>query len=356
MGKTRPKAVGSAKAEIDKGYSENFAREVQKHLALLEVTQSEFSEKAKLSPADLHRWLDDTRGVSRAAVNRIAVALCQLYDEKGRSKGENVAWQDFTRGQDYLDRMLGALMKAAGFGGQRIDDLEDRDNFVWEQITRVNSGSERVIKMGWVQCEPWSRGPKGAPTGVAIEIAKRVAELLGMRPLWTEEPLKWGELAIALSQRRIDLIPPFMMLAPWRLADFHFSHPISEEEEDKKEIAALANPSNKTHGKEGPKFVDDLLPSLRVGYVADEIGGLARFVLTTNHDPKEHTTFAEALAWLREKPTESDSVLRCVTSERSACEASTGSDLTVLKIKKLDMKFGLAFAARPREFSLISAV
>jgi len=337
------------KQPIETSVAPDFARAVQEHLGVLQITQSEFASYASLSPADLHRWLSDTRGVTRAAVNQTTMALCRLYDERKPSG-------NFTRGVDHLDRMLQSLMEAAGYGGRRVTGLDDRDDTTWEHITRSAPSGDRVIKMGWVQCEPWSRGAKGAPAGIAIEVAERVIELLGMRPEWSRDPLEWKDLSYALRRRQIDLIPPFMMQAPWRLADFRFSDPISAQDKHKFGIAALVHRSSKPTSGEKASVLEDFAPMLHIGYVADEIGELARFVLKTNHNPTEHATLQDALSWLREKKNDSD-IPRCLVSEESTCEKSKGNDLILVPVEKFARtKFGIAFAAHPKEGLLIRAV
>jgi hypothetical protein len=350
-----------AKPPADLIYSSKFLKLIQAHLKNLGWKEADLCqavhaisgrEKRKLFPAHFTRWKEGERGVTRFLVVRIAIAIALEY-EKRLAQGKKMAkpetqsfvpeWSEdlATDGLDYADWVTQGFLAAAGYVGGAIQMAEPHD-LSWAEVAET-----KVVKVGWVHCPPWSyMATTGQVAGHAIRITQQVLQLLGLTPSFRQPAFLWDELPAAVREREIHLVIPVLMKAPWRRADFLLTDELSGQKDTgtKFGIKLLGHKAALTSAPD----VD--LQRFQLGYVREEIGQLAKFMLDDIHDTKELDTWESAEQWITETNV---SPPRLLASEESTCEATRMRHAELLKAfqpdQLKDKKFGLAFGLHPHE-------
>lgn len=341
-------------------HSSKLSKLIQLHLKNLDWNEVDLCEavgkisgreKRKLSPAHLTRWQSGERGVSRFLVVRIATALALEYEQrllegkKPRKPKEIEDWlpkgtEDLTTdGLDYADWVLQEFLAAAGYVGGTIQVAEPRD-VEWAKIKE----SKQVV-IGWTNCPPWCVETPDGPKGPAIEITRQAVKLLCLNPQFTPAPLRWDGLAPAIREREVQLVVPILMKAPWRRSDFLFSSPVSTTEFGIKVVG------RKTDLKPGSD-----LKTFQLGFVAQEIGYLAFFLLSPHHEFVVHDDAKSSIEWIAEKQTR---VPRLLASEENTCDsiAEKHPHLVSQSPPELTGKtFTLAFGLHPNESEFAAAL
>jgi len=349
------KAVAARQPKVD-AFAMDFAATLQKHLNLLDWNKAAFAIAAKeqlkdeFYAAQLTRWQYGIRTVSRGMAIRVAVVLALEY-EKRRRDGAKL---DPMFGLDNLDVFIQDFLNAAGYQRGKFKMLPPTD-LIWELINSKKQEFELLI--GYCSCPPWANKGIEKPSGVAIEVAGRVMTLLGFRHRFQE--LSWGEMPLAIRERRVHLIAPLLMKAPARLFDFSFSDPVSHQHNLGIGFIAAKHFCKKKDGSQAVQ-IDHLIAGYSLGYISGEVGEVSRAMLKSNAEVECNDVKSGAL-WVKEGISLNE--CRILAYERASCEklvkeSDWRDQLCYIKPPASweDVRFYVCFGAHTDEPRLINAV
>lgn len=332
-------------------FSPSFAALLEIHRNALGLKMSElFAMTKEASGVEVNqsyfaRWQAGERGVSRELVARFAITIVKEYvirREKGIPFNVPTDEKLSAAGWEHIGWTLHRFFASAGLVPRKLQ-IAEPPNVAWDEIR-----GQRLLKIGWVECPPWSENPG---KGRCIEVADLVARLLGLEPDFRPFE-RWSDLEAAIQSRKIHVTAPIMIGTPDRLLDYQFSHEIGGKKRPKFGIRILID---KTQWKKIPeKFVPAADSSqFMLGYVQGEIGHLASRLLSKNS--LSFKDLAAAVTWMREG-SQTDRRVVAAEAETVINEAKRNSTLSAIPADELKMEFGLCFAAHVDESALIHAI
>ncbi len=325
------------RAESDEMRSD-FVKVVEKYLIEASWTKQQLMAAIKVGETQLYRWARGDNLPTKALVNRIAVALAIRIDERKREKDLS----DLFNASDRIDGIVNELLSAAGYRASLQGNGFDTS---WEEIAK-----NRAWRLGYIDVVNWAATPEryGAkPIGKAVDYAEQVGRLLGLHTEW-ERYRSWGEMNLAIMERRIHAIAPFILSLPERLFDYRFSAPCCEEAF---QIAAV---TLRTKLQE-VDFLEDL-PSKRVQvlYVQGEIGNWAANIFGDSYQSLAFPTFEEAVSSIMS----SEDKIPVFLSDGMTCrQLAKRQDLRFLEVHTLEsVRLFPSFAVHTEEQKLITTL
>jgi transcriptional regulator with XRE-family HTH domain len=306
---------------------------VKRHLDDLHWTQKHLAERAGINESDISQLLNGKRDFHPSHLNRIAVAIARGYDAHEHSDHDGL-------GLDNLHGLINQFLVDAGFSA--ITGREK--NVIWARLLK----GRRQLKVGWVHYYPFSylTSPAGAgtPVGLAADVMKHVAELMGAEISW--HPLNWGDIIPALVQRQIDLILPILLVLPTRMFQIQFSETLPD----------LSIPVNGlVHKKFRSRIFlrpnhDINTDSLVIGYVEGEAGqDLCTMFAPMAPASTAYTSAPEACNDILQRPLDSDAKrVRCLVADHTIClnlQTQHKQDLALVYDPYPDGKVRLPLAA-----------
>jgi Bacterial extracellular solute-binding proteins, family 3 len=316
----------------------DFVRVVEKYLIDASWTKQQMMAAIKVGETQFYRWARGENIPTKALVNRIAVVLARRIDDLKGQKNSS----DLFNATDQIDGMLNDLLSAAGYSASMRGRSTDA---CWEEISK-----NRAWRVGYVNVPIWAESPKryGAPpTGKAIEYAEQVGRLLGLKTEW-EYFLSWGDLNLAIMERRIHAIAPFLLSLPERLFDYRFSLPCCETAF---KISAVTAENQSV----GINFLEDL-PSKRTRllYVKGEIGDWAAQVFGDTYQSRSYKTLDESVSEILSE----EEIISVFLSDDMTCrQLEKRQEFRILDIHTLEnVSLFPSFAFHIDEQKLISTV
>jgi transcriptional regulator with XRE-family HTH domain len=316
----------------------DFVKVIERRLMEASWTKQQLMAAIKVGETQLYRWARGDNVPTKALVNRISVALAIRINEQRLKQDASALFC----GSDEIDRTLNELLNAAGYSasvrGTGIDSC-------WEEIAK-----NRAWRLGYVDVPNWAVTPDryGAkPVGKAIEYAEQVGRLLGLHTEWTRCQ-GWGDMNLAIMERRIHAIAPFILSLPERLFDYRFSVPCSETAF---QIAAVTSQMQlKEVG-----FLEDLpTKNTELLYVQEEIGNWAAEVFGDIYQKHSFQTLEEAVSYI----TSSEEAIYVFLSDSMTCrQLSEREDLRFLTVRTLEsVRLFPSFAVHADEQRLMTTV
>ncbi|MEZ6035885.1 MAG: hypothetical protein R3F29_00295 [Planctomycetota bacterium] len=251
-----------------------------------------------------------SRHVTKADVNRIAVALALAFEEAGTAG----------LGTAHIDSLLNELLDLAGFAastGRHPDSIVDH----WQQ--------GRALRLGYF---PWGQFMQAGFDGLAALIAEQARVFLGIGAI-TPVPLALGELDQAIRDRQVDLVGPLLGIAS-REATMALSDPVPHLAVGINAIIRASDLPVVAPSIEGSHPRPDEVNWNRVNlhYVRGGVPETLKEILTGNvmggsavgMNPLDHDTFAEAVeaALGAPSPAESSDQRRvdCLVADDITCQ------------------------------------
>jgi ABC-type amino acid transport substrate-binding protein len=284
---------------------------LEQYLHQLGWRQADLAAAAHISQAQVSGWFTNNRSIGRSHINRIAWALAN-----GKRKQNNTTQFPSARTDDdfslidSLDGLLNQLLTDAGYSAI----AGAGQDLIW---ARLSSEPTRVLRVGWVHYPPFcsiqSSGLSSVPTGLAVDVMRLIANLMGVEIAWHK--FEWSELLDALKQRQIDAVCPTLMELPRRLFLASFSEPLPD-------IHVGLNAVINMTSRNSIRVTNDrkLDPgNLFVGFVEGEIGETLHTYLAPGANVHRYTTFQEAADDLRK--TRDDSKIGCVVADHLLCKS-----------------------------------
>jgi transcriptional regulator with XRE-family HTH domain len=316
----------------------DFVKVVERYLIEASWTKQQLMAAVKVGETQLYRWARGENIPTKALVNRIAAALAIRINERKLQQDAS----DLFNGSDRMDHILNNLLSAAGYSasvrGTGIDSC-------WEEIAK-----NRAWRLGYVDVPNWAVTPDryGAkPVGKAIEYAEQVGRLLGLHTEWTR-CRGWGDMNLAVMERRIHAIAPFILSLPERLFDYRFSVPCSETAFQI--VAVISQMQLKEVG-----FLEDLpIKRTELLYVQEEIGNWAAEMFGDTYQKHSFQTLEEAVSYIAS----SEEAIYVFLSDSMTCrQLSERKDLRFLAVRTLEsVRLFPSFAVHADEQRLVTTV
>jgi transcriptional regulator with XRE-family HTH domain len=319
-----------------------FVQVVEDYLAKANWTKQQFMAEIQLGEAQFYRWARGENVPTKAIVNRIAVFLARRLDE---------VYQDLPHNpfpvSDTIDGLLNELLEAAGYSasvrGKGIDSS-------WQEIA-----NNRSWKLGYTSVDPqWAEPPEkyGAkPTGIAIDCAERVGDLLGISTEW--QYLTWQEMPLAIAERKVHGIAPFMLASPGRFFDYRLSDPWHQGGAFKLTAVTLSGKINQE------LFLEELSPRrIQLVYIVNEIGAWAVSILGNPYERISFPDKAKAVSYLKACEIKNSDLIPVFCSDSRTCKSiAQENDWKVIDIQCLkNVKLYPAFAFHPEEEKLAASI
>lgn len=330
---------------------------VEQYLAKADWTKQQFMAEIGLGEAQYYRWARGENVPSRSVVNRMAAILARRLDERY----QNLPHDPFPY-SDIIDGLLNEFLAAAGYSASIQGRGPDSS---WQEINK-----NRAWRLGYTSVDPyWSEKPVsygGKPSGLAIACAERVGDLLGVSTEW--HYLTWQQMPLAIAERRVHGIAPFVLSAPGRLFDYRFSVSLDEAldihdkaEERKKLIFELNAVSFLKYEDEEDIYIEDLpREQLELVYIANEIGSFIVNSIDQGdvYNKKMFLDKQSAIAYIQAEEDRRSGIIPMLCSDSMTCKSIAKSyNWSIVKIKRLkDVKLSPAFAFHPEEERLAAAV
>lgn len=164
---------------------------------------------------------------------------------------------------------IGLLFLSTGARADALDDI-------------LEAG---VIRVGVAEFVPWTmRGPDGEVRGFEVDVARKIARDMGVRPRLVA--YEWEEIIPALRAGEIDMIAGGMAITPARALLVNFTRPISRSG------VGLAAGIEKTRGVESLEALDR--EGVLIGTVAETLGAEVARTLFVAATVRPFPTAAEA--------------------------------------------------------------
>jgi transcriptional regulator with XRE-family HTH domain len=334
----RPKRAHSE----DTAFQSAFVQAIEGYLVKANWTKQQFMAEIQVGEAQYYRWARGENVPTKAIVNRVAVFLARRLDEVKRDLPHNPFPVS-----DTIDGLLNELLEAAGYSaslrGKGIDSS-------WQEIA-----NNRSWKLGYTSVDPkWAEPPERygeKPTGRAIGCAERIGDLLGISTEW--QYLTWQEMPLAIAERKVHGIAPFMLASPGRFFDYRLSDPWQQGGVFK--LAAITLP-----GQIGEDLFLEDLPSRRVQlvYLVNEIGAWIVSVLGSSYERTVCPDKAKAVSYLKSFTGKENELIPVFCSDYMTCKSiADENDWQVLNIQCLkDLELYPAFAFHPEEEKLTASI
>jgi transcriptional regulator with XRE-family HTH domain len=316
----------------------SFAQALDAHRQKLGWTQTELGKRAQFSAGQISGWLDVEAGkpAGRNHINRLAWALASGYEDKHPRSAE----------VDSLESLLSELLRAAGYS----DGLRARKS----RISRLIE-DKKPLRIGVVNYPPFADSQQ---QGLAIEIAQRVLDLMGVERNWVT--LSWADLIPQLTAEQIDLVAPVFLKLPMRSFKVLFSMSIE---------GLLVGANGIIHKdyvddvRSGDELKEVKAERLIVSFAEGEVGEtMSRMIArTTPQVGRLFSTVEESCQHVLEEP-KSMGKYRCFVADHVTCFnlLSQHPEARLLFESKRDVerrvRLPLAFAAHPAESELILVV
>ena len=333
----RPKRTRSG----DTTSQSQFVRTLEGYLVKANWTKQQFMAEIQVGEAQFYRWARGENVPTKAIVNRIAVFLARRLD---------TVYQDLPHNpfpmSDTIDGVLNELLEAAGYSasirGKGI-------NSSWQEIAH-----NRAWKLGYTLVYPhWATPPErygGKPAGIAIDCAQRVGALLGIETQW--QYLTWQEMPLAIAERKVHGIAPFMLAAPGRLFDYRLSDPWYSG--GKLQLTAVTPPS-----KLDVEFLEDLPQQrVRLVYIENEIGDWVASMLGHSYEREAFPDKMKVISYMKAFESMESDVIPLLCSDHLFCQnVAQENNWQVLKIRCVkDLQLYPSFAFHPDEEQLTASV
>lgn len=325
------------RSEDDRLRSE-FVEVVERYLIEASWTKQQLMAAVKVGETQLYRWARGDNVPTKALVNRIAVSLAMRINEQKLMQNAS----DLFNASDRMDGILNELLSAAGYSASVRGTGTDS---CWEEISK-----NRAWRLGYVDVPNWAETPEryGAkPVGKAIEYAEQVGRLLGLHTEW-KRCRGWGDMNLAVMERRIHAIAPFILSLPERLFDYRFSIPCSEAAF---QVAAV---TLQTKLKE-VGFLEDLSNKhIELLYVQEELGHWAAELFGNTYKKHSFQTLDEAVSHVS---LSEDSLYVFLSDSMTCRQLSERKDLRFLEVRTLEgVQLFPSFAVHPDELRFVEAL
>lgn len=316
-----------------------FVQVVEKYLVEAEWTKQQLMAAIKVGETQFYRWARGDNVPTKAIVSRIAVILARRLDEIRREPPFNPF-----PASDSIDGILNELLEAAGYRAFVRGKGSDSS---WHEIAKKEAWT-----LGYTSVPRWSELPDrdGAkPTGLVIEYAERIGRLLGIRTNW--KYLDYDEMPLAIQERQVDGIAPFLLVLPGRFFSFRFSERCSE---DSFSISALISP---THG-DSAACLEDLPPkSVQLLYLEGELAEWGVAVLGDSYEKKSFEDDKQAISYLLATGMGDNELIPVfMVDSVTGHFLASANNLKVMNVESIDFETYSAFAFHPDEEKLITAV
>ncbi|MCC3422945.1 MAG: transporter substrate-binding domain-containing protein [Microcoleus sp. PH2017_01_SCD_O_A] len=326
----------------DTASQSKFVQVVEGYLTKANWTKQQFMAEIQVGEAQFYRWARGENVPTKAIVNRVAVFLARRLDEVY----QNLPHNPFPV-SDTIDGLLNELLETAGYSasvrGKGIDSS-------WQEIAH-----KRSWKLGYTSVSPkWAKVPDDygeAPTGMAIDLAEIVGDLLGIRTEW--QYLTWDEMPSAVAERKVHGIAPFMLAAPERFFNYRFSDPWKQGGSFRLNAVISQNQVNEN------SFVEDLqIGRVQLVYIVNEVGSFIVKVLGVRYDRMVCSDLAKAISYLKATESKESELIPVFCSDSMTCESiANKNDWKVINIHCMkDIELYPAFAFHPEEEKLTSSV
>ncbi|MCC3410386.1 MAG: transporter substrate-binding domain-containing protein [Microcoleus sp. PH2017_29_MFU_D_A] len=333
----RPKRTRSE----DTGSQSKFVQVVEGYLAKANWTKQQFMAEIQVGEAQFYRWARGENVPSKAIVNRIAVFLGRRLDEVY----QNLPHNPFPV-SDTIDGLLNELLEAAGYSASIRGKVVDSS---WQEIAH-----NRSWKLGYTLVYPnWAEPPERygeKPIGIAIDCAERVGDLLGIDTEW--QYLTWQEMPLAIAERKVHGIAPFMLAAPGRFFDYRLSDPWYSG--GKLKLTAVTLPI-----EIDADFLEDLPHKrVRLVYIENEIGDWVVSMLGNYYEREAFADKAKAFSYMKAFESKESDVIPILCSDHVLCKSvADENNWQVLNIRCVkDLELYPAFAFHPNEEQLTASV
>ncbi|MEL6159894.1 MAG: hypothetical protein AAFR18_11795 [Cyanobacteria bacterium J06627_32] len=326
-----------------------FVQVIEDYLNESDWTKKQMMAAINIGETQLYRWARGESVPSKGVVNRIAVTLARRLDEIQRQRTPG----DLYSATDRIDGIVNELLTAAGYSAS-IKGVGA--NLGWEEIAK-----SRQWKIGYLDIPNLLETPSASistqPTGTISDYVEQVGRLLGLSTNW-QRFLGWNELNVAILERKIHGIAPFMLTLPERSFYYRFSEPVDDQPFG---ITAVVSPQHAELAEE----LEDLTPRrTELIYVKDEIGAWAASVLGSSYKRKAFQSTDEAIAYLTASAPSSTSdfhsrkVLPAFLSENITCSrVAQENAMKLLPIHTFkNVRLFSAFAFHIDEEKLVSTV
>lgn len=315
-----------------------FVEVVEKYLTEAEWTKQQLMAAIKVGETQFYRWARGENVPTKAIVNRIAAVLARQIDEIHREIPSNPF-----PASDIIDGLLNELLEAAGYKASIKGKGAD---YSWYQIAQ-----QKTWTLGYTRIPRWSEFPSTGslkPSGLAIEYAERIARLLGISTNW--KYLDFDEMPLAIQERQVDGIAPFMLVFPKRFFSFRFSQRCST---DTFNLSALISPS-----RAGNAACLEDLPSKNVKllYLKGELADWGVSVLGDSYQKQSFEDDKEAISYLLANSENEDIISVFLVDSVTAYFLARENNLKDLKIETINLETYSAFVFHPDEDKLITAV
>ena len=323
----------------DTSSKSEFVKTVEKYVQEAAWTNQELMSQIQIGETQFYRWSRGDSVPRKAIVNRIAVSLARRRDQIQQKLPH-----DPLPGSDQIDEILNELLQAAGYSASVKGRGADSG---WHTIAK-----KQAWTLGYTHIPRWSQLPERSgskPTGLAIEYAERIGRLLGIATDW--EYLTYDDMALAIRQRKVDGIAPFMLVLPGRFFDFRFSERCSQ---DSFRLSALISPDRAGSAA----CFGDLPPkSVQLLYLEGELAEWGVDVLGDSYQKKSFEDDKQAISHLRgTTEREKDVIPVFIVDSITGYFLANENELKVMEIKSIDLETYSAFAFHPDEEKLITAV
>ncbi|MBE9042343.1 transporter substrate-binding domain-containing protein [Oscillatoriales cyanobacterium LEGE 11467] len=333
----RPKRTRSGDAVSQS----KFVRAVEGYLVQANWTKQQFMAEIQVGEAQFYRWARGENVPTKSIVNRIAVFLARRLDNIRQDLPHNPFPVS-----DTIDGLLNELLDAAGYSasirGKGV-------NSSWQEIAH-----HRAWKLGYTLVYPyWAKPPErygGQPTGIAIDCAHRVGDLLGIETEW--QYLTWQEMPLAIAERKVHGIAPFMLAAPGRLFDYRLSDPWYRG--GKLKLTAVTLPTELD-----VDFLEDLPHKrVRLVYIENEIGDWVVSMLGNSYEREACADKIKAISYMKAFESDNSDVIPILCSDSIFCQnVADENNWQVLNIRCVkDLSLSPAFAFHPNEEQLTVSV
>jgi transcriptional regulator with XRE-family HTH domain len=343
------KAEKLIKTDTDKG--SGFVRQIEEYLKLANWSKQELMAEVDLGETQLYRWARGDSIPRKSSVNRIASVLVHRLDEihERTNKGDKFAYSD------KIDEVVNILLKEAGYAGS-VKGVDS--NTSWYSIARnIRAKSDerderRSWKLAYTEIPGLIRrsNQTAQPIGVVIDYAERIGQLMGIKTQWVE--LDWNELSLAIQEREVHAIAPFLMVLPERQFDYGFSAACTE---GKFTISAITN-------LEGDDKILDLQDiqtnKFRFIYKEGDIGEWACRVLKANRNIEDihFDSNEKVIAYIKSESSRNDGVKIFFSDSVTCKQLSEKNNLQLISVNEIKLSTHLAFAVHPDERRLIESL
>ncbi|WP_315790973.1 transporter substrate-binding domain-containing protein [Fischerella sp. JS2] len=315
-----------------------FVKVVEKYLVEAGWTKQQLMAEIKVGETQFYRWARGDNVPKKAIVSRIAVILARRLDEIRQQLPH-----DPFPASDEIDGILNELLEAAGYRAFVRGKGADSS---WYEIAKKEAWT-----LGYTSVPKWSEPPNkdGAkPTGLVIEYAERIGRLLGIHTNW--KYLDYDQMPLAIQERQVDGIAPFILVLPGRFFSFRFSERCSE---DSFRLAALISPD---HAGSATCLEDLPSKSIQLLYLEGELAEWGVAVLDS-YEKKSFEDDKQAISYLLATAKQDKDIIPVflvdsVTGHFLASE----NKLKIMNVETIDLETYSAFAFHPDEEKLITAV